>query len=199
MPARRNWRSARVSEKPGIEVSAGMIRSSLSFLLAGALLGTVGSAETPLRIGDLFPAVSGETLAGPRLDLPIANTGKRQVLVFTFSKEAGLEARVWNEHIARDFKENPQFSKYSVIVLESVPVLFRGIALSGMKSRMASPLWNKTALLYKDEALWRNRLTVTNDNHCYIVVLDRGARVIWMGHGPFTDAGYSALKAFLGP
>jgi len=169
-----------------------MIKSQLCQLLLVA----AASAAAPLQIGQTFPAVAGQTVSGTLLELPSAGAGRTQVLEFSFSFASGSDCRVWNEHLEKDFGADAEFSTFSVMMLESVPKLFRGLVTSGVRSRMPSRLWNKTALVYKEDALWKSRLAVSSDN-CYIVLLSSAARVSWLTRGPFTDAEYAQLKMAL--
>src|SRR5262249_31771118 len=79
-----------------------------------------------LRVGDAFPALAGRSLSGTALDLPGGWLGSVQVVVFSFSRAAGSDARLWNERLTRDFGAFTEVSRSTVILLESVPKLFRG-------------------------------------------------------------------------
>jgi len=152
------------------------------------------SPGASLQVGDQFPALAGHTLSGVALELPSAGAGSVQVVLFSFSRAAGSDARVWNEHLARDFGASAEVSRSSVIMLESVPKLFRGTALSGIKSNVPKFLWEKTILLFEGEALWKSRLAFSTDSHGYVVVLDKAGRTAWIGSGPFTDKAYAGLQ-----
>jgi len=72
-------------------------------------------------------------------------------VIFSFSKTAGNDARSWNERLSKDFpKDVPSFT---IIMLESVPKLFRGMALSGIKGSMPIAMQDRTLVLYRDETL----------------------------------------------
>src|SRR6266511_4292929 len=83
----------------------------------------------PMRTGEMFPNISGKTLTGLLLELPSAAIGKPAVVIFSFSRTAGKDAHLWNEHLAREFSN--AVPVYKVVVLESVPRLFRGMAEIG--------------------------------------------------------------------
>jgi hypothetical protein len=168
----------------------------LSFMIA--LFAIVSSANaahsttSPLHIGDTFPEFSGRTLAGKSLALPATGTDKFAVLVFSFSRAAGKDARQWNEHLSRDFSN--AISSYGVILLESAPKVFRRMAVSGIKSSMPLSVQNRTMVLYRNEELWKQRLAVTDNRRAYVLLLGPSGNVCWVNSGAFSDAEYTRLK-----
>ena len=153
------------------------------------------SLPAPLQVGSVFPAFSGRTVTNRPLTLPGSSMEKPTVLVFSFSRTAGKDARLWNEHLAKDFSDN--VSAYGVIQLESAPKIFRGLAISGIKSSMPVSVQNRTIALYRDEHLWRQRLAVKDESRAYVVLLDRSGTICWMNSGAFSDSTYEILKAKL--
>jgi hypothetical protein len=166
---------------------------SVVAVFAWALAGAAGR----LNMGEELPMVAGVTLYGDQLELPGADAGKPRFLVFSFSKTAGADSRLWSKRIAEDLGSGGAASNYRIIVLDSVPKLFRGMAVSGIKSGIPQALWDTTMLLYKDGAQWKERLGVTGDGYSYVVLLDGAGRVRWMGAGPFSDSKYREVKEAL--
>jgi hypothetical protein len=121
------------------------------------------AATPPLQVDDAFPIVTGRTISGVAKEIPDGRTSSARVLVFSFSKSGGFDARLWSERFNKDFDALSGASWSSIIMLESVPKLFRGIALSNIKSSVPTPLWEKTILVFKDEALWKSRLAFSGD------------------------------------
>lgn len=161
----------------------------MSLFVAAAI-----AATPPLRVGDAFPTLTGQAVSGAAAEIPHAGTASARVLVFSFSKSGGFDARLWSERLNKDFGAFTEVSRSSVIMLESVPKLFRGLALSNIRSNVPKPLWEKTILVFKDEVLWKSRLAFSTDSHCYVVVLDKLDRIAWIGSGPFTEKAYAALQ-----
>jgi hypothetical protein len=151
-------------------------------------------AMPPLQVGDAFPPLTGQTLSGATAEIPQAGTSSVRVLVFSFSESGGRDARLWSERLNEDFGPLTEVSRSSVIVLESVPKLFRGMVVSNIKSNVPKPLWEKTIVVFKDEALWKSRLDFSTDTHCYVVLLDKAGRVAWIRSGPFSEKVYAGLK-----
>jgi len=169
-----------------------MLRRVAHVFLMAVTLGTTSAtgASTPLRPGDAFPNFSGQTLTGKTLDLPSVTAGKPVAAVFSFSRTGGRDARAWSEHLSKEF---PNLSINTIILLESVPSLFRGMALSGIKTGMPLSMQDRTVVMYKDEVLWKERLEVTDENRAYLVLLGPDGHIRWSNTTAFTDAAYIQL------
>jgi ATP10 protein len=166
--------------------------SVAGFVIPALWLRAAASNASPLQRGQGLPQISGQALTGRSIELPAAANSRPAVVIFSFSKAAGNDARAWNERLARDFPwDVPSFT---IIVLESVPKLFRGMALSGIKSSMPSSVQDRTIVLYRDEMLWKQRLAFSEDNRAYVLLLDSDSRIQWKNEGPFKDDIYTELK-----
>jgi hypothetical protein len=172
-----------------------MTRCSI-LTIAGLLfvIQRAGAADTaPLHTGDLFPQLSGLTLTNKSLELPAVASGKPAVIVFSFSRAAGNDARLWNEHLSKDFSN--AVPDYQVIVLESVPRLLRGTAVSGIKNTMPAARQDRSIVLYKDEKLWKLRLATSDNNRAYLLLLGADGHIRWSNHEAFGDSEYARLRS----
>jgi hypothetical protein len=121
------------------------------------------SATSGLNLGDTLPDISGQTPSGGSLRLSDVVAGKTSVVVFSFSKTAGKDARLWNEHLYKDYGSNRLVAGSTVIMLEAAPLLLRGIIVSELKKNMPPSMRDRTIVLYQDEKLWKQRLAVADD------------------------------------
>ncbi len=174
-----------------------MFRYVASILLITTLLISAPGASAfqpyaPFQSGDVFPQLSGRTLTNRAIKLPGDTIGKPIVVVFTFSRAAAKDARRWNEQLSRDFAN--AVPAYAVILLESAPKLFRGMAIAGIRSSMPLSVQDRTIVLYRDESLWKKRLAVSDDSHAYVILLGKNGLIRWRNAAGFGDAGYLALK-----
>lgn len=167
-----------------------VVRLVLPIAVFFPLADTVTSA---LRPGEIFPSLSGQTLTGKTLDLPAGALGRPAMIVFSFSRAAGKDTPLWNDHVAKDFATS--LAQFQVIELESAPRLVQAMALSGIKRAMPRERQDRAVVLYRDEKLWKQRLGVSDVNRAYIVLLGAGGQILWMNAGPFTDLEYSRLKS----
>ncbi len=152
------------------------------------------SAISALNLGDIFPDVSGQALSGASLRLSDVVAGKTSVVVFSFSKSAGKDAQVWNDHLYKDYGSNPQVASSTVIMLEAAPRLLRGIIVSELKRSMPPAMRDRTIVSYQNEELWKQRLAVADDKHADVLLLESDGRMRWRNTSVFSDAEYTELK-----
>jgi len=168
------------------------VLSITGFVIPALWLRAAASDVSLLQRGQALPQISGQALTGRSIELPAAANGKPAVVIFSFSKAAGNDARSWNERLSRDFPGD--VPSFTIIVLESVPKLFRGMALSGIKSSMPSSVQDRTIVLYRDEILWKQRLAFSEDSRAYVLLLGSDGRIQWKNQGVFTEDAYAQLK-----
>jgi hypothetical protein len=152
------------------------------------------SATTTLNLGDFLPDVSGQTPSGSSLQLSDLIAGKTAVVVFSFSKAAGKDARLWNDHLFNDYGSNRLVAGSTVIMLEAAPRLLRGIIVSELKSNLPPSMRDRTIVSYQNEDLWKQRLAVANDSHAYVLLLGPDGHMRWRNSGAFSDGEYTELK-----
>jgi len=80
---------------------------------------------------DGLPALAGQTITGENLDLPAAADDMQAVLISPFSRAGGRDAQNWAQRLSKD---HPHLSIYMAIFLESVPRLFRPLAVTGIRN-----------------------------------------------------------------
>lgn len=162
---------------------------ALVVLLATSSLAEQGTSL--LKPGDAFPPLAGRTVAGKPLDLPTAAAGKVAVVIFSFSRAGGRDAQNWAQHLSKD---DPHLAIYTAIFLESVPRMFRSIAVSGIRSGMPPAMLDQTLLLYQQQTSWEQRLHVKDESYACVLVLDQSGRIRWISLGPFADSLYLRLR-----
>lgn len=154
--------------------------------------------ERPLRVGDQFPHLVGRSLTDRTIDLPIIGADKPTVVILSFSRDGGADARKWADrlsleayHVATDLMV--------VVELESVPRLLRGSVKYMIRRGVPQSLRGRMLILDRDEAAWRDRLAAKSAARSYAVLVDSAGNVRWMSDGPYDDAqvasAMSAIRA----
>ena len=157
------------------------------------LLCAYASSQTypsQLRYGDAMPSFAGQTLSGKWVGLSAVDAGRPAVVIFSFSRAGGRDAQNWTQHLAKD---DPRFSIYTIIFLESVPRLLRSMVVSGIKSGMPPVMQDRTILLYWDERSWKQRLQLADESHACVTLIRANGEIQWMNSESFSDARYSEL------
>jgi hypothetical protein len=168
-------------------------RLAILFALAGLLGWPAAALPQPsrLKLAEPLPPLAGRTLTGHALALPSAAHGEQSVLIFSFSRDGGQQEQKWVTQLTRD---HAPAVIYSAIFLESVPRLFRPLALAGIRSGMPAPLQGRTLILYRDERLWLQRWNHLDKSNAGVVLLDPEGRICWITSAPFTESLGSALE-----
>lgn len=144
-----------------------------------------------LEPDDTLPMLGGQALTGKWLDLPAAAGDSPAAVILSFSRAGGRDAQNWTQHLSKDY---PHLAIYTVIFLESVPRLFRSVAVSGIRDGMPLFMQDRTILLYQDEILWKQRLQVTDESRASVILLGPRGHIQWIVSGPFADPLYLALS-----
>jgi hypothetical protein len=160
-------------------------------LISAAWAQTIRPNAAPLGVGDLLPQLSGQTIVNKPLELPVA--GKAATIVFSISRTAGKDARLWNERLMKDFPN--AVAGYQVIVLQSVPKMMRGLAMAGIRSSMPIAVQERTLVLYQDEEHWKLRLAVSDDKQAYMLLLGSDGRIRWKNTRMYAESEYAGLRS----
>jgi len=169
-----------------------MFRAAAVLLLAGVLgLSNELPRPSPLQLGETLPPLTGQTITGHSLQLPEAVHGRQAILIFSFSRAGGQQEQKWATQLSKD---HAPVVIYSAVFLESVPRLFRPLALAGIRGGMPAPLQNRTLILYRDERLWQQRWNGLDKNQAGVILLDPEGRIRWITSGPFSESLGRALE-----
>ncbi|MBK7644409.1 MAG: hypothetical protein IPJ19_15435 [Planctomycetes bacterium] len=159
---------------------------SLAFLIPVALPSCKSAIPNREILGQGFPAVVGESLAGERMELP-AHSGPA-VLLVGYAQDAQFDADRWIYGLLQ--------AKPTATILEvpTIPGLFPRVASgwidSGMRSGIPSEDWASVVTVYGSDA---GRIAEFTGNekprNIRVLLLDSEGRVRW-----FHDRGFSAGK-----
>lgn len=161
--------------------------------LAGCLVAVqLTACRSPIAnrdpVGEVFPAVAGESLAGTRTRLPEAVAGAPAVILVGYVQDAQFDADRWIYGLLQ--------AELPVRILELpalpgiFPDLFSETIDSGMRSGIPSEDWALVVTLYDEDAERLVQFTGnTTPRNIRVLLLDAEGRVLW-----FHDRGFSASK-----
>lgn len=167
---------------------------ALVVLLAASAPGQPDAS--PLKPGDALPRLAGQAVTGKPLDLPTAAEGEATVVIFSFSRAGGRDAKNWAQHFSKD---HPQLPLYLAIFLEAVPRMFRSMAVSGIKSGMPPGMHDRTMLLYQQQTYWEHRLQIADEDQACVLMVGPTGQIQWMSPGPFSESIYQHLSREIRP
>ena len=169
-----------------------LILVTLAFV--GAMRTSANQSAATISTGTPLPRIEGESLSARKVVLPDSVKGRIGLLVFSFSREAGGPARCWNETYARIGMTDRDAGMFGILMLSDIPWLFRGLAVSGIKSGIPAALHDRTVKVFTDDDVWRTRLGVKAPQTPHLVVVDRTSRVRWLYSAPCDGAGEQQLR-----
>ncbi len=142
-----------------------------------------------------FPRVQEENLVGQQVVLPDAAASKVAVLVFGFSKASQIPTEAWAKRILSDFGKAPSFQLYQLAVLQSVPRMFRGMIISGIRKGVPeSQRANFLPVLHNEDEL-KTLVGFKEPDDAYLLLLDRSGKIAYQMHGAASDQSYEQLRA----
>ena len=163
-----------------------------------AFVATIGASAqqsgSTMSTGTPLPRLEGESLSAKKVVLPDNVKGRLGVLVFSFSREAGGPARCWTETFTRIGMADADAAMFGVLMLSDIPWIFRGLAVSGIKSGIPAALHDRTVKVFADDDVWRTRLGVQATQTPHLVVVDRSSRIRWVSSAPCDGAGEQRLR-----
>jgi hypothetical protein len=145
-----------------------------------------------------FPSITSESLAGKKVELPGAITGKVAVLCIGFTHSSQTEVKQWTSSLRSRFAKNPNVAVYSIAVLEDAPRLVRGMILHGMKGSVPATEYDKFLVLYKNESELKQAVGFGSGNDGYVVVLDKSGNIRVNKHGDANPAAVDELISEIG-
>ena len=141
-----------------------------------------------------MPRIDGESLAGHKIVLPDAASGKVAVLIFGFSKASKGPTSGWADQLEAGLGTRPDFEVYQLPVLEAVPRLIRGMVISGMKKDVPENKREHFVPILQGEDELKKFVRYAEPDDAYLVVLNRSGKPLEMTHSAAPDANYARLR-----
>jgi hypothetical protein len=145
-----------------------------------------------------FPTVSCSNLLRKKLTLPQDFQGKLNLVFIPFERWHQMEVDSWSA-LAEELEE-----KYERLVYYELPTLQNGGSIykiflnEGMRAGIPNPKTReRTITLYLDKADFRAALDMTDEEHIYILVVDRQGKEFFRARGPYSREGEAALRQAL--
>jgi hypothetical protein len=162
------------------------MRTLLTTLLCSALaLAASCASPTPNRdpVGEMFPSVEGESLAGAGVRLPEDLAGAPAVLLVGYVQRTQFDIDRWILGLLQAGIEVRMIEVPTIAGL--VPTALSGMIDSGMRGGIPEEAWDDVVTVYGDaDAI----ISLTGDEgpqNARVLLLDATGRVVW-----FHDRGY---------
>ena len=146
----------------------------------------------------IFPKVNGSNLLREKLTLPHDFQGRFNLVFVPFERWHQMEVDSWSA-LAQELEE-----KYDGLVYYELPTLQNGgtfykiLLNEGMRAGIPNPKTReRTITLYLDKVDFRAALGLPDEEHIYVLVVDRQGNEFFRARGPYSRAGEAALRQAL--
>lgn len=164
---------------------------SVIVLMAGMMAGELDG----LSPSNSLPTIQGETLGGHKITLPLAAQGKVTFLALGFSRESGDTVEAFVKRFRQEFSSDEGVTFYQVPMIGGAGRMAKMFIDRGMRKGTAKEMWENVVTVYDGVDVWKQRMRVRNVNEAYLILMDKEARISWMGHGMFGEDLYGQLRA----
>jgi len=142
-----------------------------------------------------FPTVSGSNLLRKKLTLPRDFQGKLNLVFIPFERWHQTEVDSWSA-LAEELEEKYMgLFYYELPTLQNRWTLYKIFLNEGMRAGIPNPKTReRTITLYLDKADFRAALDMEDEEHIYVLVVDRQGKEFFRVRGPYSREGEAALR-----
>lgn len=143
-----------------------------------------------------FPPVTASNLAGREYALPGGLEGDLNVVALAFHMWHQKEVDSWMPLLDQIERRLPVVRAYELPVLRSMNRLSQWMIDSGMRGGIPDPATRaRTITLYLDKQRFRQAMGLPDEDHIYILLVDRNGQVHWQARGAYSPEKASSLLA----
>ena len=146
-----------------------------------------------------FPTVNGSNLLRKKLNLPQDFQGKFNLLFIPFQQWQQMEVDSWMA-LSKDLEEHfKSLVYYELPTIQTRNSIYKMFINEGMRAGIPNPKTReRTVTLYLEKADFRAALEMTDEEHIYVLVIDRQGNEFFRTRGPYSPEGETALRQMLG-
>jgi hypothetical protein len=143
----------------------------------------------------IFPIVTGSNLLREKIFLPRDFQGELNVVFVAFQQWQQMEVNSWIP-LAKELEEqNDGLYYYELPTIQSRNVFYQKFINEGMRAGIPNQTSReRTITLYLDKAAFRRSLEMTDEDHIYILLLDRLGKVLFSTRGAYTPDAADVLR-----
>jgi hypothetical protein len=133
-----------------------------------------------------FPIVRGTNLSGREYILPAGFEGELNIVALAFQMWHQNEVDTWIPLLTQLEQQVTGLRAYELPVIRSMNRLSQWMIDQGMRGGIPDLATRaRTITLYIDKEGFRKQLGLPNENHIYVLLVDRGGQVLWRCQGAY--------------
>ena len=146
-----------------------------------------------------FPTVSGTNLLREKLTLPRDFKGTYNLVFVPFEQWQQTEVDSWMV-LAQELEQKfAGMVYYELPTIQTRNSLYKMFINEGMRAGIPNPKTReRTITLYLDKADFRAAMDITDEEHIYVLVVDRQGKEFFRIRGPYSRDGEAALRQIVG-
>ncbi len=146
-----------------------------------------------------FPTVSGSNLLREKLTLPQDFQGRFNLVFIPFEQWHQMEVDSWMTVVKELEEQFDGLVYYELPTIQSRNILYKTFINEGMRAGIPDPKTReRTITLYLDKPDFRAALDMKDEEHIYILVVDRQGKEFFRTRGPYSRDGEAALRQICG-
>ena len=146
-----------------------------------------------------FPNVNGANLLRQKKTLPQDFQGEFNLLFIPFKQWQQEEVNSWMGLVETLEEQVNGLFYYELPTIRSLNTLSRWFINEGMRAGIPNPKTReRTITLYVDKADFRVALNMTDEEHIYVVLVDRQGNELFRTRGELNSQAEAALRLALG-
>ena len=146
-----------------------------------------------------FPTVNGSNLLREKLTLPRDFQGRFNLVFIPFEQWQQMEVDSWGALAEELEKQFDGLVYYELPTIQSRNTIYKMFINEGMRAGIPNPKTReRTITLYLDKADFRAALDMPDEEHIYVLLVDRQGKEFFRARGPYSREGEAALRQILG-
>jgi len=146
-----------------------------------------------------FPTVSGSNLLRQKLTLPRDFQGKFNLLFVPFEQWQQAEVDSWGALVEELEKQFDGLRYYELPTIQSRNTFYKMFINEGMRAGIPNPKTReRTITLYLDKADFRAALEMPDEEHIYVLLVDRQGNELFRTRGAYNPEAAEALRQVIG-
>ena len=142
-----------------------------------------------------FPIVKGSNLLKQRLTLPQDFAGEVNLVFVPFQRWHQMEVDSWGAVAGALEQKYPTLRYYELPTLQRMNPLAQYFIDEGMRGGIPDPATRqRTITLYIDKTAFRRSLELDDEDHIYLLLVDRQGEVFWQGRGIYQPETAASLS-----
>ena len=145
-----------------------------------------------------FPTVNGSNLLREKLTLPRDFKGRFNLVFMPFEQWQQMEVDSWMALAAELEQQFEGLAYYELPTIQDRNTFYKMFINEGMRAGIPNPRTReRTITLYLDKTDFRARLEMNDEEHIYVLLVDRQGQEFFRARGPYDREADAALRQAL--